>query len=60
MNISGSDLFKDFARPILQPEPGDNWPSYTPLGIMQAITRWFMNHSKIDVYHVKLSNPSES
>lgn len=60
MNISSSGLFKDFARPVLQPEPDRNWPSYTPLGIMYSITQYLLNRSKLEVSHVNISNPTES
>lgn len=61
MNISNSALFKEFARPILQ--PGNNIDEKRGVrsspGIMDSIMRYLLKRSHVEVQRVKISHPTE-
>lgn len=65
MNITGSNLFKDFARPILQPEyyananEKENYSLFPSFGIMDSAIRYLLKRSHVDVQRVRISKPTE-
>lgn len=60
MNIADSNLFKDFARPILQPEYANQKTSYLPsFGIMDSVIRYLVKRSNVDVQRVKISKATD-
>ncbi|CAM1503878.1 Fc.00g014690.m01.CDS01 [Cosmosporella sp. VM-42] len=58
MNVAGSALFKDFARPILQYGNVHGLP-YSPPSTMDSIIQYLLNRSKLEVTRVRISNPTE-
>lgn len=59
MIISGSPLFKQYARTALDSENRNRRPPYTPLGIADTIVQHLLDLAKLQVTRFKISNATE-
>ncbi|KAF5232155.1 hypothetical protein FAUST_8874 [Fusarium austroamericanum] len=59
MNISDSPLFKEFARPILIPEPRRSRAFYSPLIIVDTFVQHLLDTAKLETTQFKISNATE-
>ncbi|RGP59965.1 ubiquitin-protein ligase hul4 [Fusarium sporotrichioides] len=60
MNISDSPLFKEFARPILVPEPRRGRAFYSPLIIVDTFVQHLLDTAKLETTHFKISDATEN
>ncbi|KAL4723313.1 hypothetical protein ACLX1H_009803 [Fusarium chlamydosporum] len=60
MNISDSPLFKEFARPILVPEPRRGRAFYSPLTIVDTFVQHLLDTAKLEATRFKISNATEN
>ncbi|RGP71603.1 hypothetical protein FLONG3_7095 [Fusarium longipes] len=60
MNISDSPLFKEFARPILIPEPRRGRAFYSPLSIVDTFVQHLLDNAKLETTLFKISNATEN
>ncbi|KAK7430547.1 hypothetical protein QQZ08_002839 [Neonectria magnoliae] len=60
MNISDSALFKDYARPILQPVTSQATLGRPPPGIMDSVLQRLVNYAKLDVSRISISHATEN
>ncbi|KAI1020758.1 hypothetical protein LB504_011983 [Fusarium proliferatum] len=59
MIISGSPLFKQYARTALDSENRNRRPPHTPLGITDIIVQHLLDLAKLQVTRFKISNATE-
>jgi hypothetical protein len=59
MNISDSPLFKEFARPILVPEPRRGRAFYSPLSIVDTFVQHLLDTAKLETTRFKISNATD-
>lgn len=60
MNLADSTLFKDYARPILQPEASVNKAQgHSSPGIMSSVLQCLVCPPKLEVSRIKLAYVSE-
>ncbi|KAF4983751.1 hypothetical protein FZEAL_903 [Fusarium zealandicum] len=59
MNISDSDLFKDYARPVLNPDPRPGGVRCPPFGIMDTVMQHLLGLAKLQVSRIKISNATQ-
>ncbi|KAM0489934.1 hypothetical protein ACHAP8_012079 [Fusarium lateritium] len=60
MNISDSPLFKEFARPVLVPEPHRGRAFYSPLNIVDIFVQHLLDTAKLETTQFKISNATET
>ncbi|RFN46401.1 ubiquitin-protein ligase (hul4) [Fusarium flagelliforme] len=59
MSISNSPLFKEFARPILVPEPSQGRASYSPFGLVDTFVKHLLDTAKLQSTRFKISNATK-
>ncbi|KAH7157088.1 hypothetical protein EDB81DRAFT_412921 [Dactylonectria macrodidyma] len=59
MNVADSTLFKDYARPILQPEASGKAQGRSSPSIMSSVLQCLVNPPKLEVSRIKLTYVSE-
>lgn len=60
MLIANSQLFKTYARPVLQDPPPDSTATISEApGIMDSIIQYFINRSRLDVSLVRITEATE-
>ncbi|KAM0553896.1 hypothetical protein ACHAPJ_007242 [Fusarium lateritium] len=60
MNISDSPLFKEYARPVLNPEAGRGRAFYSPSGILDTVVQYLLDLAKLEVARFKISDATEN
>ncbi|KAF4965536.1 hypothetical protein FSARC_6667 [Fusarium sarcochroum] len=60
MNISDSPLFKEYARPVLNPEARRGRAMYSPLGILDTTIQYLLDLAKLEVTRFKISDAAEN